>query len=103
MVPKSPFILEMCQDIARHMRAKGVWPDCSAEDIHKSADVYEQIPSWWYDALAYFNERDYYYTLDDVQSPQEGQYVSVRKPGYIDGYQYRNGKWVETGGFSTYS
>ncbi|WP_214607609.1 hypothetical protein, partial [Mycobacterium tuberculosis] len=73
-VPKSPFVMEMCEVIARHMRATGTWPSCTADDIHKSADRYEQIPGWYWDALAYLKEKNYYYNLEEVTDPKEGMY-----------------------------
>lgn len=98
-IPKSPFILEMCEVIAESMRKKGSWPNCTAEDIHASADRYEQIPSWYWDALAYLKRSRYYYSLDEVDNPNEGMYVSIRLDKETVCYQYRNGEWVCTGEF----
>lgn len=96
-IPKSSFIMEMCEVIARHMRATGTWPNCSGEDIHESADRYEQIPGWYYDALAYLKEKNYYYSLDEVGDPKEGMCVSIRLKGETESYQYHKDKWVFLG------
>ncbi|WP_211749936.1 hypothetical protein [Paenibacillus sp. Marseille-Q4541] len=96
-VPKTPFIMSMCERIAKMMRQKGVWPDCTAEDIHASADRYEQIPNWNRDALAYLKEGRYYYSLDEVQNPTEGMLVHIRHKGYIMQHVYRSGVWKEIG------
>jgi hypothetical protein len=84
------------------MRAKGYWPDCTAEDIAKSADTIDEVASWMYDALAYLGEDKYYYSLDDVKDPQEGQHVYIRGDKIVNHYLFENGKWVDAGCFYTY-
>ncbi|MCM3130924.1 hypothetical protein [Paenibacillus sp. MER 78] len=96
-VPKSPFILEMCEVIAESMRKKGTWPNCTAEDIHASADRYEQIPSWYWDALADLKRNNYYRSLDEVVNPTEEMYVLIRLEKSKESYVYRKGNWVNVG------
>lgn len=102
-IPKTKYILWMCEFSARHMRALGRKPDCTAEDIADKAESIDQAASWMYNALAYFKERGFYHSFDEVDDPQEGQHIYIRRKGSVDGYIYRSGEWVDVGGFDTYS
>ena len=93
----SPYLLELCEYIARHMRAKGVWPSCTGADIAKAADNEDQVISWYYDALVYFKEDRWYASLDDVEDPQENMTVNIRTKGRVDIYWFLNGEWKHAG------
>lgn len=96
-VPKSKFIMEMCEVIAESLRKKGTWASCTAEDIHASAKRYEQIPTWYWDALADLKRNNYYHSLDEVENPTEGMFVSIRLDKETVNYEYRKGEWVWAG------
>ncbi|OZB90044.1 hypothetical protein [Paenibacillus sp. XY044] len=97
MVITSPFMLELCEYIAQHMRAKGVWPDCTGADIANAAEDNDQVTSWYYDALAYFKEKNWYYSLDEVKDPEEFMTVNIRTKGRVDTYWYLGGVWKHAG------
>ena len=93
----SPYLLELCEYIARHMRAKEVWPDCTGADIAKAADNEDQVISWYYDALVYFKEDRWYASLDEVEDPRENMTVNIRTKGRVDIYWFLNGEWKHAG------